>query len=56
MKLIFKLVKEIGVDIDKFLSYAVNGDDLRIVGDVKSAIDYFKGAETNGLEQAMQKM
>ena len=55
MKLIFKLVKEIGVDIDKFLSYAVNGDDLRIVGDVKSAIDYFKGAETNGLEQAMQK-
>lgn len=55
MKLVFKLIKDIGVDIDKFLSYAVKGDDLRIVGDVKSAIDYFKGAETNGLKAAMQK-
>lgn len=55
MKLFFKLVKDLGVDVDKFLSYAVKGDDLRIVGDVKSAIDYFKGAETNGFKQAMQK-
>ena len=55
MKLVFKLIKDIGVDVDKFLSYAVKGDDLRIVGDVKSAIDYFKGAETNGLKQAMEK-
>ena len=55
MKLVFKLVKDLGVDVDKFLSYAVKGDDLRIVGDVKSAIDYFKGAETNGLKAAFEK-
>ena len=55
MKLVFKLIKDIGVDLDKFLAYAVKGDDLRIVGDVKSAIDYFKGAETNGLKAAVMK-
>ena len=55
MKLVFKLIKDMGLDIDKFLSYTVKGEDLRIVSDVKSAIDYFKGAETNGLKQAMEK-
>ena len=55
VRIVEMLKKELGVDADKFLAVTGKGDDLKIAADVRSAIAYFKAAETNGLKKAFEQ-
>ena len=46
--------KELGVDLNKFLSVTEQGDDLRLVVDPKAAIAFAKGSELEGVLRTLE--
>ena len=46
--------KELGVDLNKFLSFTEQGDVLRLVVDAKAAMAFAKGSELEGGLQALE--